>query len=218
MRLWQSFVLGLYLWSFVPQNSLFAVSAPRLQTLLMKINEREKELKANEEVYLVKGDEFRILWASLDSVSYTPELVNVIGFRAEGQRTSNPDDREISIPVEKLKRGWSIGKEGKRFLVEISGKGRRYGQVYLNVINPEVQSLRIEINGQPKTFRLGDSFTYRDTDSFKIDEVICNHDLVKQGIRMDFVDSLTEPGLKELFVYYRSLKLGSIAFRQEKEE
>jgi len=211
MRLWHLFLCGTLagLWFYAVPAS--AVVTPKLSRLMVRINGVDKEFHSHQKVELIRGDELTLLHAVLDGTARSPDILNFVGYRGEGPRRWQDDDRDIVIQTSNLKKGWSLDKGGKLYKIEARTGDKFHGDIFVSMLNPELKSLRLDIKGVEYHLGPGDIQEMGAEDPIKVVDVKTNSSALDNLVRVEFKEAgQTKEKLVELRIFYRSYVFASV--------
>jgi hypothetical protein len=206
MRLWHlPTLLLLY------ATTVEAVVTPKLDRMRVRINGSEKEISRKERLELIRGDELTLLYAVLEGQAKGAEIINFVGYRGEGPRRWQDDDRDIMIPTAVLKKGWSIDKEGRLYKIETRTGNRVHGDIMVTLITPELQILTLDVKGIEHHLRDGDVLDMAAEDPIKVVAVKSNNPIVDSNVRVEFKELKNDANRQvELRLWYRSYAFASV--------
>lgn len=191
---------------------VFAVSAPRLSVVGVEINgSQQKEVPRGEILELIRGDRLRLLYATLQNTSRSPDLINFVGFW-QANLARKGDDRDLSIDTSRLKKEWSLEKDGKNYRVEALTKGVSHGDIRIKVIEPLLKSIEVELNSQVLTVQPGQTIELRASDQIKVRALHTNHPRLDKEARVHFLDHGTAEGVRkvDLEVSHQDLRFAKV--------
>ncbi len=211
MRLWHCLFLGILAGLVAHEPLALAVVTPKLAKLMVRINGQEKEIRANEKLELVRGDDLTLLHAVLDGSPKAPDILNFVGYRGEGPRRWKDDDRDIVIPTQLLKKGWSLDKSGQQYKIETKTGSKIHGDIFVQVLTPELKSLRILVKGVEHSLKAGDRLDIHSDDPIQVLDVKTNKPDIDKLVRVEFKEEGSSPGGRvELRILYRTFAFASI--------
>jgi hypothetical protein len=206
MRLWHLLPVLLFYASTVQ-----AVVTPKLDRIRVRINGSEKEISRKERLELIRGDEITLLYAVLEGQAKGAETINFVGYRGEGPRRWQDDDRDILIPTSGLKKGWSLDKAGGLYKIETRTGNKVHGDILVSLQTPELQILTLDIKGVEHHLRSGDIVNLRAEDPIKVVQVKTNSPIVDQNVRVEFKEIKNDANRRvELRLLYRSYAFASV--------
>ena len=209
---WQ---LGPMLTLFLGGSELGAVVKPdlaRLARMTVRINDHELDILAGQKLELIRGDQVVLLYATLEQSTQSPESVNFVGFRGDGPRRYLEDDRYVVIDTVKLKRGWSIDKQGRLYRIEAKTGKTIHGEVEVVITKPELEQLDLEVDGQHQALGPGSVLELKSTDRIQVKNIRTNHPRLDREVRVQFVDQGIQDGVKvvKLDLLHRQFSFASI--------
>ncbi len=211
MRLWHLFLAGALAGLGFYAAPAAAVVAPKLSRMMVRINDAEKEFPSHQKIELIRGDELTLLHAVLDGTARSPDILNFVGYRGEGPRRWQDDDRDIVIQTSKLKKGWSFDKSGKLYKIEARTGEKVHGDVFVSILNPELKFLRLKIKGVEYQLGPGDIQEMGAEDPIKVVDVKTNSSALDSLVRVEFKTAeQTKEKLVELRIFYRSYAFASV--------
>jgi hypothetical protein len=206
MRLWHLLPLLL-----LHATAIQAVVTPKLDRVRVRINGLEKEISRKDRLELIRGDDLTLLYAVLEGQAKGAEVINFVGYRGEGPRRWQDDDRDILIPTSALKKGWSLDKNGKSYKIETRTGNKVHGDILVSLLTPELQILTLDIKGVEHHFRDGDVVELGAEDPIKVVNVKTNSPVVDQSVREEFKDIKNDANRQvELRLLYRSYAFASV--------
>jgi len=206
MRLWHLLtILLLY------ATAVEAVVTPKLDRVRVRINGSEKEIGPKERLELIRGDELTLLYAVLEGQAKGAEIINFVGYRGEGPRRWQDDDRDIVIPTAGLKKGWSVHKEGRLYKIETRTGQRVHGDIMVSLLTPELQLLTLDVKGVEHKLRDGDVLEMAAEDPIKVLGIKTNSPAVDANVRVEFKELKNDANRQvELRLWYRSYAFASV--------
>lgn len=206
MRLWHLLTLPLLCAATVE-----AVVSPKLDHLRVRINGSEKEIGRKEQLELIRGDELTLLYAALEGQAKGAEIINFVGYRGEGPRRWQDDDRDIVIPTVGLKKGWSVHKEGRLYKIETRTGQLMHGDITVALLTPELQLLTLDVNGIEHKLRDGDVLAIGAEDPIKVLGAKTNSPAVDANVRLEFKELKNAANRQvELRLWYRYYAFASV--------
>jgi hypothetical protein len=206
MRLWHLLPLLL-----LHTAAVEAVVAPKLDRIRVRINGSEKEVSRKERLELIRGDDLTLLYAVLEGQAKGAETINFVGYRGEGPRRWQDDDRGIVIPTSGLKKGWSVDKTGNLYRIETRTGSQVHGDVMVSLLTPELQSLTLSIKGVERQLKDGDVVSMAADDPIKVVNVKTNSPMVDANVRVEFKEIKNDASRQvELRLLYRSYAFASV--------
>jgi hypothetical protein len=206
MRLWHLLPLLL-----LPVTAAQAVVTPKLDRMRVRINGMEKEISRKDRLELIRGDDLTLLFAVLEGQTKGAEIINFVGYRGEGPRRWQDDDRDILIPTSVLKKGWSLDKSGKTYKIETRTGNKIHGDILVSLVTPELQILTLDIKGVEHHLRDGDVLDMGADDPMKVVNVKTNSPVVDQNVRVEFKELKNDANRQvELRLLYRSYAFASV--------
>jgi hypothetical protein len=204
------------LWHFLPLLLLHVTAAlagvtPKLDRVRVRINDMEKEIGRKDRLELIRGDDLTLLFAVLEGQTKGAEVINFVGYRGEGPRRWQDDDRDILIPTSVLKKGWSLDKAGKTYKIETLTGNKVHGDILVSLLTPELQILTLDIKGVEHHLRDGDVVDMSADDPMKVVNVKTNSPIVDQNVRVEFKELKNDANRQvELRLLYRSYAFASV--------
>ncbi len=206
MRLWHLLLLPL-----LHAAAVEAVVTPRLDRVRVRINGSEQEIRRKERLELIRGDDLTLLYAVLEGQAKGAEILNFVGYRGEGPRRWQNDDRDIVIPTGGLKKGWSLNKLGNLYKIEARSGDRVHGDITVSLLTPELQSLTLDIKGVQHHLRDGEVLDMGPEDPIQVVDVKTNSSVVDDKVRVEFKDIKNDANRQvELRLLYRSYAFASV--------
>jgi hypothetical protein len=206
MRLWHLLPLLL-----LHVTAAQAVVTPKLDRMRVRINGMEKEINRKDRLELIRGDDLTLLFAVLEGQTKGAEVINFVGYRGEGPRRWQDDDRDILIPTSVLKKGWSLDKTGKTYKIETRTGNKVHGDVLVSLLTPELEILTLDIKGVEHHLRNGDVVDMGADDPMKVVNVKTNSPIVDQNVRVEFKELKNDANRQvELRLLYRSYAFASV--------
>lgn len=206
MRLWHLLPLLL-----LHVTAAQAVVTPKLDRVRVRINGTEKEIGRKDRLELIRGDDLTLLFAVLEGQTKGAEIINFVGYRGEGPRRWQDDDRDILIPTSVLKKGWSLDKTGKTYKIETRTGNKVHGDILVSLLTPELQILTLDIKGVEHHLRDGDVVDMGADDPMKVVNVKTNSKVVDQNVRVEFKELKNDANRQvELRLLYRSYAFASV--------
>lgn len=145
----------------------------RLEYLTVEVNGTPVRVSSGQELVVVEGDQLRLLDPVLRDPSKKVESVNWIGYRSKSGR-SNDDRGQVLHTERDLIKKWALGPDKNRYKVKIGSAKTRHGEVWLKVIRPELEYLKVKINESFRLLRDGEVLRVSALDDFKIVEAQTN--------------------------------------------
>lgn len=206
MRLWHLLPLLL-----LHVTAAQAVVTPKLDRMRVRINGMEKEINRKDRLELIRGDDLTLLFAVLEGQTKGAEVINFVGYRGEGPRRWQDDDRDILIPTSVLKKGWSLDKTGKTYKIETRTGNKVHGDILVSLLTPELEILTLDIKGVEHHLRNGDVVDMGADDPMKVVNVKTNSPMVDQNVRVEFKELKNDANRQvELRLLYRSYAFASV--------
>jgi hypothetical protein len=206
MRLWH-----LLLPLLLHASAVQAVVTPKLDRIRVRINGLEKDIARKDRLELVRGDDLTLLYAVLEGQAKGAAIINFVGYRGEGPRRWQDDDRDILIPTSGLNKGWSLNKEGKLYRIEARTGNRLHGEIVVSLLSPELQILTLDIKGVEHHLRDGDVIDMGADDPMKVVNVKTNSPIVDANVRVEFKENKNDANRQvELRLLYRSYAFASV--------
>jgi hypothetical protein len=206
MRLWHLLPLLL-----LHVTAAQAVVTPKLDRMRVRINGMEKEISRKDRLELIRGDDLTLLFAVLEGQTKGAEVINFVGYRGEGPRRWQDDDRDILIPTSVLKKGWSLDKTGKTYKIETRTGNKVHGDILVSLLTPELEILTLDIKGVEHHLRNGDVVDMGADDPMKVVNVKTNSPIVDQNVRVEFKELKNDANRQvELRLLYRSYAFASV--------
>jgi hypothetical protein len=206
MRLWH-----LLLPLLLHASAVQAVVTPKLDRIRVRINGLEKDIARKDRLELVRGDDLTLLYAVLEGQAKGAAIINFVGYRGEGPRRWQDDDRDILIPTSGLNKGWSLNKEGKLYRIEARTGNRLHGEIVVSLLSPELQILTLDIKGVEHHLRDGDVIDMGADDPMKVVNVKTNSPIVDANVRVEFKEIKNDANRQvELRLLYRSYAFASV--------
>lgn len=206
MRLWHLLPLLL-----LHVTAAQAVVTPKLDRVRVRINGMEKEISRKDRLELIRGDDLTLLFAVLEGQTKGAEVINFVGYRGEGPRRWQDDDRDILIPTSVLKKGWSLDKTGKTYKIETRTGNKVHGDIFVSLLTPELQILTLDIKGVEHHLRDGDVVDMGADDPIKVVNVKTNSPVVDENVRVEFKELKNDANRQvELRLLYRSYAFASV--------
>jgi hypothetical protein len=206
MRLWHLLPVLLF-----HATAVQAVVTPKLDRMRVRINGSEKEISRKERLELIRGDDLTLLYAVLEGQAKGAETINFVGYRGEGPRRWQDDDRDILIPTSALKKGWSLNKEGKLYRIETRTGSKVHGDIIVSILSPELQILTLDVKGVEHHLRDGDVVDMGPDDPMKVVNVKTNSPVVDSNVRVEFKEIKNDANRQvELRLLYRSYVFASV--------
>ncbi len=152
-----------------------------LDYMVVEVNKSPVVLRKDENLQLIKGDEFMIKEAVLRNSKKRPSIINVVGFRFPG---GGIHDGGGEIDSAKIRPSWAVKKNYREntFVIVVHSKKTIHGLGFLKVIEPQLSYADISINGKKRVMREGETLRVKTTDQFKVEKVVTNIEKNK-GIR-----------------------------------
>lgn len=192
---------------------LLAVSVPRLSAVGVEVNGKTaQEVPRGQVLELIRGDRLRLLYATLQNSSRSPDLINFVGFwRANVARKG--DDRELTIDTSRLKKEWSLDKEGRDYRVEALTKGASHGDIKVRIVEPTLHSLELEINKEVRTVQAGQVLELRGSDQIQLRSLHTNHPRLDKEARVQFIELGAVEGIRkvEIEVTHQDLTFAKVS-------
>ncbi len=140
--------------------------------LIIEVNQEKKIIKPDEVLTVVKGDSFKISQVFLSGKAISA-AVNLIGFSRGEENNSN--DRNVLInSASDLISDWSLDKKGKKYRMVVRGKKNRQSESILEVLDPVLDYIVLDVEGVEKVLREGETIRVRGQDKFKVNRVLTN--------------------------------------------
>jgi hypothetical protein len=211
MRLKHASVFVSYLTLVILSSSAQAIVTERLSFLQVSVNGVDMEIKTNQKIELIRGDELKLLYAALDGESKQPDLINFVGFRGEGPQRAVIDDREKTINTGDLNRGWSLDGKGQSYRIEAKSGNKLNGEIFVSVTQPELRNLSLEINGKAYEMMAGQTLEVAPDDPIRVLSVKTNVNEIDDLVRVEFVkNAKNKLHTVELKLLYRTYAFASI--------
>ncbi|WP_141736304.1 hypothetical protein [Oligoflexus tunisiensis] len=206
MRLWHLLPLLL-----LHTAAVEAVVTPKLDRVRVRINDSEKDVSRKDRLELIRGDDLTLLYAVLEGQAKGAETINFVGYRGEGPRRWQDDDRGILIPTSELGKGWSLDKSGTLYRIETRTGQKVHGEVLVSLLTPELQTLTLNVKGVERQLKDGDVVDMAADDPIKVVSVRTNSPVVDASVRVEFKEIKSDANRQvELRLLYRSYAFASV--------
>ncbi len=200
-------------WGYGYSSEVRAVTVPRLSVIGVAVNGSEpKEIPQGSVLELIRGDQLRLLYATLQKSSRSPDLINFVGFWQKNLARKG-DDRDLSIDTKLLKKEWSRDKKGREYRIEALTAGTSHGDIRIHIIEPTLHSVAIEVNDQLRTVLAGQTLELKPSDQIKVKEIRTNHPRLNQEAQVRFKEEKKLAGIRqvELELSYQNLPFGRVS-------
>lgn len=168
--------------------------ANQLDSLVLDVNGERKRVEAGSSVDVVFGDLLTIVEASLADKSAPVEVVDLVGFKSTKSKHSRDDRGWVIDTGRHLSKKRSVTGDGKQYKIQVSGRRGLSGEVMLNVLDPELVSISLEVNGSIRKVHPGDVLRLSAKDMIRVVEVRTN---VRGNENVKY-DQIAKKGHKEL--------------------
>jgi len=146
----------------------------RLESLVIEVNGERRIVDPTKGIDVVLGDLLTIVEAYLVSKNTSVKTVDLVGFRSRVNGHSHDDRGRVIDTGRNLSKKRSISGDGLKYRIEASGPEGIYGVTVLNVLNPELLSLDVEINGKLKKILPDQTLQLSHSDLIRIVDVRTN--------------------------------------------
>lgn len=155
---------------------LLPTSKAQLDYITIELGGETKLVRSGQELSMVIGDIFTVKDAYLMDKQARPGFINVIGFAHQQAKLNPNEDRGQTIDTMVLMRkpGWSEGGRGKVFAVAAQTGKDVHGMIFIKLVEPTLRFAEIQINGEPRTMRDGETLFLKKSDRFKVSRVVTN--------------------------------------------
>lgn len=165
-----------------------------LDSLIVDINGERKKVDAGGSLEVVFGDLVTIVEATLLDKLVPVDVVDLVGFRATSSKASGDDRGWVIDTGRHLSKKRSVAGDGKQYKIQVSGQGGLRGEVMLNVLEPELISIELDVNGSVRKIQPGDVLRLGSKDMVRVVEVRTN---VRGNENVKY-DKIAKKGTKEL--------------------
>jgi hypothetical protein len=165
-----------------------------LDSLIVDINGERKKVDAGGSLEVVFGDLVTIVEATLLDKLVPVDVVDLVGFRATSSKASDDDRGWVIDTGRHLSKKRSVAGDGKQYKIQVSGQGGLRGEVMLNVLEPELISIELDVNGSVLKIQSGDVLRLGSKDMVRVVEVRTN---VRGNENVKY-DKIAKKGTKEL--------------------
>lgn len=166
----------------------------RLESLVVDVNGERKRVEAGASFHVVYGDLVTIVEASLVDKSTPVELVDLVGFRSSKSQNSGDDRGWVIDTGRHLSKKRSVAGDGRQYRIRVSDRRGINGEVMLNILDPELLSIALEVNGSVRQIHSGDVLRLGAKDLVRVVEVRTN---VRGNENVKY-DKVAKRGSKEL--------------------
>jgi hypothetical protein len=166
----------------------------QLDALIVDVNGERKRVQADGSVDVVFGDLLTIVEASLLNKSTPVDLVDLVGFRSAKSKFSGDDRGWVIDTGRHLSKKRSVAGDGRQYRIKVYGHDGLNGEVMLNVLDPELVSVSLEVNGSRRQVQSGDVLRLRAKDLVRVVEVRTN---VRGNENVKY-DKIAQKGTEEL--------------------
>ncbi len=166
----------------------------RLDALVVDINGERKKVDAGGSLDVVFGDLVTIVEATLLDKSAQVDVVDLVGFRGANSKASGDDRGWVIDTGRHLSKKRSVAGDGKQYKIQVSGQGGLSGEVMLNVLEPELISIELDVNGLVRKIQPGDVLRLSSKDMVRVVEIRTN---VRGNENVKY-DKIAKNGNKEL--------------------
>lgn len=166
----------------------------RLDSVVVDINGERKKVDAGGSFDVVFGDLVTIVEATLLDKSAQVNVVDLVGFRGANSKAPGDDRGWVVDTGRHLNKRQSVAGDGKQYKIQVSGQGGRSGEVMLNVLEPELISIELDVNGSLRKIQSGDVLRLSAKDMVRVVEIRTN---VRGNENVKY-DKITKNGNKEL--------------------
>jgi hypothetical protein len=146
----------------------------RLDSLVVDINGERKKVDAGGSLDVVFGDLVTIVEATLLDKSVQVELVDLVGFRGANSKASGDDRGWVIDTGRHLSKKRSVAGDGKQYKIQVSGQGAVSGEVMLNILEPELLAIELNVNGSVRKIQPGDVLRLSSKDMVRVIEIRTN--------------------------------------------
>ncbi len=166
----------------------------RLDSMVVDVNGERKKVDASGSVDVVFGDLVTIVEASLLDKSVPVEVVDLVGYRASKSKYSGDDRGWVIDTGRHLNKKRSVAGDGKQYRIQVFGQRGLSGEVMLNILDPELFSIALEVNDSVRTIQPGGVLRLSSKDMVRVVEVRTN---VRGNENVKY-DKIAKKGTKEL--------------------
>lgn len=153
------------------QSSKFADD---LSYVMFDINGVRRIIKPQQTLQLVRGDRLRIVEAGIVGREKLAKRVNLVGFHDE-RYSKIGDDLNVDVNTDRsLLRGYAQGEFKNIYRVVASSGVIDHGQVYIQVLKPELRFVTVLVNEEERVLREGNLLKLTSKDIFKVKTVNTN--------------------------------------------
>ena len=146
----------------------------RLDSLVVDINGERKKVDAGGSLDVVYGDLVTIVEATLLDKSAKVDVVDLVGFRGGNSKASGDDRGWVIDTGRHLSKKRSVAGDGRQYKIQVSGQGGISGEVVLNVLEPELISIELDVNGSVRKIHPGDVLRLSSKDMVRVVEIRTN--------------------------------------------
>jgi hypothetical protein len=146
----------------------------RLDSLVVDINGERKKVDAGGSLDVVYGDLVTIVEATLLDKSAKVDVVDLVGFRGGNSKASGDDRGWVIDTGRHLSKKRSVAGDGRQYKIQVSRQGGISGEVVLNVLEPELISIELEVNGSVQKIQPGDVLRLSSKDMVRVVEIRTN--------------------------------------------
>lgn len=160
----------------------------KIESLVVDVNGERRQVLARQDLTIVKGDLLTMVDVVVAPSSDIKISVDVIGYEDKPGQSVNDAGKVIDTALE-LKGGKSLKDGGRRFSIKSQGKGVSPTEFHLIVLEPQLISFDVEINGQRQRISNKDRLTLSPKDDVRVVDIQTNvrgnenvkHDLVTKN-------------------------------------
>jgi hypothetical protein len=166
----------------------------RLDSLVVDINGERKKVDAGGSLDVVFGDLVTIVEATLLDKSAKVDVVDLVGFMGVNSKAPSDDRGWVIDTGRHLNKKRSVAGDGKQYKIQVSGQGGLSGEVMLHVLEPELISIELDVNGSVRRIQSGDVLRLSAKDMVRVVEIRTN---VRGNENVKY-DKIAKNGNKEL--------------------
>ena len=164
--------------TFIMDRAYAVISGPsrpietQLDFVILRNGDATLQLQNGETLSILRGDRFKIERANLVGSRSKADRMDLVGYA--GNRDQRDDSgRWIDSQCDLISRFAVPGTQDK-FAIKVYRGSRYAGEVYLQLVEPELNYASVRVNGVSKMVRADETLSVKNADQFKVDKVITN--------------------------------------------
>ena len=157
-----------------------AVTAPRLDFLVVSVNGERKVVRDGDILKVVRGDALQIERATLAQGGGDAATVNLVGYSRprdtlKTRRNKQEDDRGVLVDTgSELRKKFSQGGKGDQYVMLAETTEGQIGAVTLQLVDPEFLYAEVLVNGKMTVARAGETLKVQPIDRVRVTRVVTN--------------------------------------------